>query len=188
MAGTDATLLIVSHDRRLLEKVCDSLWVVNEGLAVPFEGGYRAWRAAIADGWTSKAAAEREAGRLHGGRPKAPDPRRPGGTVGTSTLRAGARSTGRGTSSPGSGKAAPQVPPRPIEKLSKDAYRRRKVQIDEELARLNARKGLLESALADPSVHGNFVELRRVSGELATVNQALADAEEAWLEMEEAAP
>jgi hypothetical protein len=37
-------------------------------------------------------------------------------------------------------------------------------------------------------VHGNFVELRRVSGELATVNQALADAEEAWLEMEEAAP
>jgi len=30
--------------------------------------------------------------------------------------------------------------------------------------------------------------LRRVSGELATVDQALAAAEEAWLEMEEAAP
>jgi hypothetical protein len=37
-------------------------------------------------------------------------------------------------------------------------------------------------------VHGNFVELRRVSGELATVNEALAAAEEAWLELEESAP
>jgi hypothetical protein len=76
----------------------------------------------------------------------------------------------------------------PIERLSKDAYRRRKIQLDEELARLNERKGLLESALNDPSVHGNFVELRRVSGDLAAVNEALAAAEEAWLEMEEAAP
>ena len=35
LATTDATLLIVSHDRRLLETVCDSLWVVDDGLAVP---------------------------------------------------------------------------------------------------------------------------------------------------------
>jgi hypothetical protein len=76
----------------------------------------------------------------------------------------------------------------PIEKLSKDAYRRRRAQLDAELTRLTERKGLLESALQDPSVHGNFVELRRVSGDLAAVNEALAAAEEAWLEMEEAAP
>jgi hypothetical protein len=68
MGTTDATLLVVSHDRRLLEKVCDSLWVVDDGLAVPFDGGYRAWRTAVADGWTVKAAAESEARRLHGGR------------------------------------------------------------------------------------------------------------------------
>jgi hypothetical protein len=37
-------------------------------------------------------------------------------------------------------------------------------------------------------VHGNFVELRRVTGDLAMVNEAIATAEEAWLEMEEAAP
>ena len=77
---------------------------------------------------------------------------------------------------------------RQLEKLSKDAYRRRRAQLDEELARLTERKGLLESALQDPSVHGNFVELRRVSGDLAAVNEALVVAEEAWLEMEEAAP
>jgi len=166
MAGTPATLLVVSHDRRLLEKVCNSLWVVDVGLAVQFDGGYRAWRAAVADGWTVKAAAESEARRMHGGR-SAPDGRR-SGSAGVAQLGGAERA--------------------PIPKLSKEAYRRRKSQLDEDLAHLNARKRQLEEALQDPSVHGNFLELRRVSGELATVDQALAAAEESWLQTEEAAP
>jgi ATP-binding cassette subfamily F protein 3 len=199
MAATDATLLIVSHDRRLLEKVCNSLWVVDDGLAVPFDGGYRAWRAAVADGWTAKAAAEKEAVRLHGDRSAVPSVRKPVSAVGTPSSRAGARSSaastpakprGKATSGDGTAAAGVAVPAshHPIEKLSKDAYRRRRAQLDAELTRLTERKGLLESALQDPSVHGNFVELRRVSGDLAAVNEALAAAEEAWLEMEEAAP
>jgi protein subunit release factor A len=80
------------------------------------------------------------------------------------------------------------LPHPPVQKLSKDLYRRRKAQIDEEMASLADRKKTLEAALQDPSVHGNFVELRRVSGELATVNEALAATEEAWLQLEEAAP
>ena len=105
MASTDATLLIVSHDRRLLEKACDSLWVVDDGLAVPFEGGYRVWRAAIAEGWTVKAAAEREAGRLHGGRTRETGARRPGGTVVDSARKARARVSGSAAAHPGSGGA-----------------------------------------------------------------------------------
>ncbi len=54
MRESPATLLVVSHDRRLLETVCDRLWVVDDGLAVAFDGGYRAWRAAVADGWTTQ--------------------------------------------------------------------------------------------------------------------------------------
>jgi ATP-binding cassette subfamily F protein 3 len=197
MAGTDATLLIVSHDRRLLEKVCTSLWVVDDGLAVPFDGGYRAWRSAVSDGWTTKAAAEREAVRLHGGQARETGARRPAAAVADSTLKAGAKGLGSVPASSRSGKAtaaaatveAPAPAPRPpAPKLSKDAYRRRKGQVDEELSRLIERKGLLESALQDPGVHGNFVELRRVTGDLALVNEAIAAAEEAWLEMEEAAP
>jgi len=46
MRESPATLLVVSHDRRLLETVCDKLWVVDDGLAVAFDGGYRAWRCA----------------------------------------------------------------------------------------------------------------------------------------------
>ena len=54
-----ATIIVVSHDRRLLETICERLWVVDDGLAVPFDGGYRAWRAAVADGWTVEAEAAR---------------------------------------------------------------------------------------------------------------------------------
>src|SRR5258705_12992211 len=46
MTESPATLLVVSHDRRLLETVCTSLWVVDGGLAAPFDGGDRTWRAA----------------------------------------------------------------------------------------------------------------------------------------------
>jgi ATP-binding cassette subfamily F protein 3 len=197
LATTDATLLVVSHDRRLLETVCDSLWVVDAGLAVPFEGGYRAWRQAVAEGWTPGTAAQREAGRLHGGRSFQPSPRQTAAAVVGPGSTAGGRSTSRlapspavaATASPGSAQASPRGPATgPIRKLSKDAYRRRRAAIDEELARLAERKQQLEAALADPAVHGNYVELRRVSGELASVDQALGAAEEAWLELEDAAP
>ncbi len=183
LATTDATLLVVSHDRRLLETVCESLWVVDEGLAVPFEGGYRAWREAVAEGWTVTEAAEREAERMRSGRASPPGPRRSGVGVAGRASKAAARAAVS---------AAPPeaaTPPRPpVAKLSKDAYRRRRAALDRELADLAARKLTLEAALTDPSVHGNFVELRRVSGDLATVDQALVRAEEAWLELEEAAP
>ena len=76
MAGSPATLLVVSHDRRLLETVCEKLWVVDDGAAAPFDGGYRAWRTAVAGGWTVAGALEAEAKRLHGGRRTASPARR----------------------------------------------------------------------------------------------------------------
>ena len=204
MAGTAATVLVVSHDRRLLEKVCESLWVVDDGLAVPFEGGYRAWRAAVV-GRLDGESCRRKGGWTASRRSGAGDRRARAGERGSgfesrapvAILAPAASSPGRG---PGVGgrngredaragvPAAIAASGRPAVKVSKDAYRRRKAQIDEELARLNERKLRLESALLDPGVHGNFVELRRVSGDLAAVNEALAAAEEAWLELEEAAP
>jgi ATP-binding cassette subfamily F protein 3 len=202
LTSAPATTLIVSHDRRLLETVCDSLWVVDDGLAVPFEGGYRAWRQAVADGWTVKETVEREAARLRNGRSSAPVGRTQSSAISTGAAGVGFAQTrnsrpgsngsaarhggvARSASTPGH-QPMPHHPP--AAKLSKDAYRRRKAQIDEEVERLTARKRQLEEALQDPGVHGNFVELRRVSGELATVDEALAAAEEAWLELEEAAP
>jgi hypothetical protein len=78
--------------------------------------------------------------------------------------------------------------PRPGKRLSKDAYRRRSGEVESELTRLGLRRNHLELALGDPAVQANFVELRRVTAELADVEAALAVAEDAWLELQELAP
>jgi ATP-binding cassette subfamily F protein 3 len=192
---TTATLLVVSHDRRLLEIVCDRLWVVDEGRIVPFEAGYRSWRAAAADGWRAGEAYLREQERFHGRANRA------GIGAGIAGARAGAmRPTGRvvarasgvpdaAAPPPASGPAQPppvRAPRQP--KLSKDSYRRQKAVIEDDLGRLGLRKSHLELALMNPTTAANFVELRRVTSELADVDQALAAAEEAWLLVEERAP
>src|SRR5262249_51887495 len=104
-----------------------------------------------------------------------------------------ARSAGNGRMPEGQPRAAapvrPAAPARPKrEKLSKDAYRRQKTAVDAELTRLGLRKTQLELSMGSPAVTANFVEMRRVTSELADVEQALAAAEEAWLELEERAP
>jgi ATP-binding cassette subfamily F protein 3 len=172
---TSATLLIVSHDRRLLETVCDRLWVVGDGLAVPFDGGYRAWRTALADGWTTAAAAEAEARRLRVG----------------SAAAVGQASRAPASPSPSAAAAvavAPRKRPARRDKLSKDAYRRQKASVEAELTRLGLRKSHLELSLGDPGVAANYIEMRRITSELADIEQALAAAEDAWLEVEERAP
>jgi ATP-binding cassette subfamily F protein 3 len=182
MRETPATLLVVSHDRRLLETVCDRLWVVGDGAAVAFDGDYRSWRAAVADGWTvPNAIAARTATRPAGRSPRpAPRPEPvPGAPVPARALsgRSGARPTARTRPRGRSGA-----------KLSKDAYQRQRAAVDAELTRLGLRKSHLELSMGDPAVAGNFVELRRVTSELADVTSALAAAEDAWLELEERAP
>jgi len=188
MATSPATLLVVSHDRRLLENVTEKLWVVDEAAAVHFDGGYRAWRAAVGGGWTVAAALEIEAARLRGGSRRS--------AVATTAPRRAAPEGHlvRADAAPDKARAtavADAQPPRTRarkEKLSKDAYRRQKATVDGELTRLHLRKNHLELAMGDPNVSGNYVEMRRVTSELADIETALATAEDAWLELEERAP
>jgi ATP-binding cassette subfamily F protein 3 len=186
MAASPATLLVVSHDRRLLETVCDRLWVVGDGSAVPFDGGYRAWRAAVAGGWTVAQGIASEAARMRGGA-------RTAGSAGRAVSGAGATATSSSSGMTAERAAmtapTPSTPRRPRrEKLSKDAYRRQKAAAEAELTRLGLRKNHLELSMADPTVQANFVELRRVTSELADIDVALAAAEDAWLDLEERAP
>jgi ATP-binding cassette subfamily F protein 3 len=170
LRGAPGTVIVVSHDRRLLEAVCTELWVVEDGgvdalsRVARFPGGFDEWRAAMADGWSVASVLERAA------LPQ-PEPKPPASKAAASKSAA---------SKP------PAKPARQI--LSKDAYRRRRQVVEDDLTRLGVRKGQLELALGDPSVQQNFVELRRVTSELADVNAALAQAEDAWLTLAEQAP
>ncbi len=190
-----ATLLIVSHDRRLLETICDRLWVVEAGQdgqpgrAAAFDGGHRAWRAAVADGWTVAAELDVQSRRLDGGgRAGTTSARGVGKAVGADgrhPLASPAASTIQADSAAGRTPSARVARP---PALSKDAYRRQKALVEGDLTRLGLRKSHLELALGDPAIQANYVELRRVSSELADVDAALSQAEEAWLVLEERAP
>ena len=192
LAESHATIVVVSHDRRLLETICERLWVVGDGLAVPFDGGYRAWRAAVADGWTIEGEARRRANRLRPGSPPPGVAARPADDAKARPAGARAKPAPAGARSGDADLAVAAVPkaaPRPARpKLSKDAYRRRSEALNAELARLGLRRSQLELQVAQPSVAANFVEMRRVTSELADVSRALAEAEDAWLELEDQAP
>ncbi len=204
LVATPATLLVVSHDRRLLETICERLWVVGDGLAVPFDGGYRAWRMAVADGWTIEAEAKRRANRIRpgsGGRAVAALAVASQAVASTTTARvrrgAGSRSgsatavatvASEATSAPATSERPKTDRGKPRPKLSKDAYRRRREALDTELSRLGLRRSHLELSMSTPAVTANFVEMRRVTSELADVSRALVEAEDAWLELEDQAP
>ena len=172
-----ATVVVVSHDRRLLESVCTQLWVVDQAGAgqvaevARFAGGYREWRAAVAAGWSVASALAQGAARAQG-------------TPARTRPTDGARK--ETTAAPAQKARARAAPSRPV--LSKDAYRRRRQIVEDDLTRLGLRKSQLELALGDAGVQSNFVELRRVSSELADVDAALAQAEDAWLVLAEQAP
>jgi ATP-binding cassette subfamily F protein 3 len=190
MRDSPATLLVVSHDRRLLETVCDRLWVVAEGQATAFDGGYRAWRAAVASGWTVADGVAEQGKRYRAGPVSSTAPSSPSG-AGSRSARAGAVAAPAAAGSVAVRSGTAPTTPRPkrrLEKLSKDAYRRQRVALDAELTRLGLRKSHLELAMGDPGVAANFVEMRRVTSELADVDNALAAAEDAWLQLEERAP
>jgi ATP-binding cassette, subfamily F, member 3 len=186
---TPATLLLVSHDRRLLERICTRLWVVapaREGAvgpgappasAAPFEGGYSAWRAAVAEGWSVAGELELQSRRLH-----------PGARASLAKPQADAGPRASASDTDTARQKTPARPGRSRPRLSKDAYRRRRQAVEDDLTRLGLRRTQLELALGDPQVQANYVELRRVSSELADVEQALARAEDDWLVLAEQAP
>ncbi len=101
LRSTESTMLIVSHDRRLLESVCGSLWVVEPGVGTEpgtvavFDGGYTAWRAAVADGWTVDDGARPGARSPSGSAGLRPC--RSAGTAGARRRRRGAPLRGRPT-------------------------------------------------------------------------------------------
>ena len=162
----ERTVLLVSHDRRLLERICTELWIVSDGRVVRFDGGWRAWRAAVANGWTAAAADDVAA-----------------------TGRSGARTPKESAGVPAAvkpvaKKAVLAAPAGPVAKLSKEQARRRRAAVEADLERYGLKKSQLELALLDPQVLASYTDLARVSSELADVTAALLAAEEAWLQLE----
>ena len=158
-------------------------------LVAPFDGGYRAWRAAVAEGWTAQGELARRARRVRAlvgdGRRRATDGRQRGARPADAAGRRPADRTAAGRGPDGGDRRlgasccrrSPRTPIAASASASRPTWP----------ASASARS-ILEAGLADPSVQANFVELRRLGSELADVDAALDQAEDAWLTLEERAP
>ena len=210
LRDSEATLIVISHDRRLLESTCHRLWVVEPvraagsgaasgsrgsagsagspgsagpALVAPFDGGYKEWRVAVSDGWTAADALQRRGSTVA---KSAPGPA--ASRDGTGHPAGAADTNGAGELEPGAAMSRPTSGKAAVPRLSKDAYRREHRGIEQDMARLAERKSALEADLEDPAVQANYIELRRLGSELADVDGALSQAEDAWLRLEERAP
>jgi len=200
LRASEATMLIVSHDRRLLESTCQRLWVVEPGAdgrpgrVAPFDAGYREWRQAVGEGWTVESELERrrpDRARSVGARSMTQGTQaraRASDATSTASDTSGGATAGRVRPDAGPPRGANGRRPARPAPLSKDAYKRQIAKVEDDMTRLGLRKTQLELALGDQRVQSNFVELRRLSSELADVDGALAQAEEAWLALAERAP
>ena len=178
---TPATMLVVSHDRRFLDTVCERLWVVDGGAVAPFDGGYRAWRAAVADGWTVAGAMEQEARRL---RPATRARRSRGARSGPRRRRAGGDRRPRRAAAAAAGLRAG---PRRRDGARGPKLRRTPIAASASRSMRSSRGSGCARATsswrwATRRSQANFVEMRRVTSELADVERALAAAEDAWLD------
>ncbi len=194
LRSTDSTMLIVSHDRRLLESVCGSLWVVEPGVGIRagHDRGLRRRLHGLArrgrrrlDGRGRVGARAHQPARWRRRRRRLAR-RRPARAALRSAPPAPSRPRGSAAAATASANGKRSAPRQPA--LSKDAYKRQMQRVEEDLTRLGVRKNQLELALGDPKVQTNFVELRRLTSELADVDGGLAQAEEAWLALSERAP
>ncbi|MGL6113214.1 MAG: ATP-binding cassette domain-containing protein, partial [Rubrivivax sp.] len=163
----EGTVMLVSHDRALLREVCDEFWLVSAGAVMPFDGDlddYQRWllevsrataRGLPAPAWT-----------------RTPEPE----TVAPPPGRAPA-SVASPAASRDERKALKQSRARQADRTR--PLRTELQQVDTRLARLNAEKAEVESALgASATRPDDFAELGRRATHIAAETHLL---EERWL-------
>jgi ATP-binding cassette subfamily F protein 3 len=69
--GYDGTVLLVSHDRALLDNLCTRIWALEDGVMQDFPGGYADWELDRAARISAAKAADRERATRKSAEPKA---------------------------------------------------------------------------------------------------------------------
>ncbi|MBI2324674.1 MAG: ABC-F family ATP-binding cassette domain-containing protein [Chloroflexi bacterium] len=160
----EGSLLFVSHDRYLIDKLATEVWLVERGELKKHEGN-----------WTSLRAARLGGGDVASGVPdpgaRSVAPARPLGQMSPERARV-ARRLG---SAPSRRIASP---PRPRRRL---ASGEREIQaLEQRIKEMEERIKQLEERLAEVARTGNYMETRRVGEEHATLEQALRALYEEW--------
>jgi ATP-binding cassette subfamily F protein 3 len=154
-------VVLVSHDRHLVQNVCDTLWRVADGSCAPFDGDLDDYAAWLRD-------ERRKAQR--------------GESAARKTVAAAAAAAPVVA-------ANPQAvdPPKPASKADSKANRETLRALDKQIAKLTAELKKLDEQLADPAIYeaAKRAEATKLQQRQAAARAELAAAEEQWLELSE---
>jgi ATP-binding cassette subfamily F protein 3 len=188
LAQFEGTLVLVSHDRHLLRASTDQFLIVADGRLEPFDGDledYRDWlfktKLGATDSAESSAGAPLEEAL-------APPENKPS-----------AAKTPRTKNEVQTKSVSPATPVDRRDQKRKEAAERQRLssarkpiesrikRVEEQMAKLNARKSALESQLVDPAVHddGSKDALKTLILDQAYVERELSQFEAEWLALQE---
>ncbi|MGZ5152109.1 MAG: ATP-binding cassette domain-containing protein [Burkholderiales bacterium] len=186
LAQFEGTLVLVSHDRHLLRASTDQFLIVADGRLEPFDGDledYRDWLFKTKLGATDSAEASaplKDALAPPENKPSSPATPRTKSEVQTKSV-------------------SPAMPVDRRDQKRKEAAERQRLssarkpiesrikRIDEQMAKLNARKSSLEARLVDPVVHDDASKdaLKTLILDQAYVERELSQLEAEWLVLQE---
>jgi ATP-binding cassette subfamily F protein 3 len=167
LAQFEGTLVLVSHDRHLLRATTDQFLIVADGRLQAFDGDlddYRDWL------FQTKLAEPEETVPLPA---KVPLPARP--------------AAARPAVADRRGQKRKEAAERQRISAARKPLESRLKRLDEQMAKLNARKSALESQLADPAIYGEAQKeaLKAMLLDQAYVARELAELEAEWLALQE---
>jgi ATP-binding cassette subfamily F protein 3 len=188
LAQFEGTLVLVSHDRHLLRASTDQFLIVADGRLEPFDGDledYRDWLFKTKLGATDSAEASADAPLEEA---LAPPENKPS-----------AAKTPRTKSEVQTKSVSPATPVDRRDQKRKEAAERQRLssarkpiesrikRVEEQMAKLNARKSALESQLVDPAVHDDASKdaLKTLILDQAYVERELSQFEAQWLALQE---
>ncbi|HSB49043.1 MAG TPA: ATP-binding cassette domain-containing protein [Burkholderiales bacterium] len=176
LAQFEGTLVLVSHDRHLLRATTDQFLIVAGGRLQPFDGDlddYRDWLFRTKLGETDAAADV----ALVTEAPRAP---------GTETADPGKPAAAR-PAADRRGQKRRQAEERQRQSAARKPVESRLKRLEEQLARLNARKSAIDAQLADPALYGDAQKdaVKTLVVDQAYVARELAQLEAEWLMLQE---
>ena len=186
----EGTLLIISHDRYLLDAVAKRIIVLDNGGIEEFHGNYSYYKEKLLERSVLEAQRAQQLESVQGNRNNGAGHTVPqGGATGTAVL--GDTNAGVGTDATGAIAVAQgdanHAEPVPKKKTNSFMLEKELANVESDIARYEATVKMYTVQLQDPSIQGDMSEYERLSQELATTTEKLESLYERWERLSEEA-
>ena len=186
----EGTLLIISHDRYLLDAVAKRIIVLDNGGIEEFHGNYSYYKEKLLERSVLEAQRTQQLESAQGNRNNGAGHTVPkGGDASTTVLsdtNAGVVTGATGVTAVAQGDAN-HAEPVPKKKTNSFMLEKELANVESDIARYEATVKMYTVQLQDPSIQGDMSEYERLSQELATTTEKLESLYERWERLSEEA-